>query len=510
YRGSIVHLEPATKYEIELSIEKINQKRLLEVETMSDEFKIAKRIDLPATQDGTYTITEGGSAETGYVLYAPAEGTEAKWDGKNETDAQLKIAASYVIVKGLTLTNSKIHGIQLMDVNNIVIDGCDISGWGQNDPRDGWGVNLQSAIYSKSKQLRTVIIQNCKLHHPRSDSNSWRETTYTGSKHPRGPQGISFLGGQGHYIVRYNKIYSDLDHMFNDSMGEVHNFSFGGFPNRDSDIYDNYVANCWDDGIEIEGANMNVRVWHNYINTTWGAVGAASPSLGPVYFWRNVYAESRAGITTDASGYRGHYLFKLGNENLQWVRGKMYIFHNTSLQPPAYAGHYAPCGAQSGIVFTSDKKLAENITSRNNLIHLRLNGALAIRDTQKTPSNDFDYDMHNGKVSAKEGSEAHAIVAEPTYERAPDGRLWLAPGTAGHDAAIRIPNFNDNFTGKAPDMGAIETGTTEQKPSTWPEFPEPAKAVDADKKPEPAPDAAAAPEPQQQAEPNAAPAVNQE
>ena len=34
------------------------------------------------------------------------------------------------------------------------------------------------------------------------------------------------------------------------------------------------------------------------------------------------------------------------------------------------------------------------------------------------------------------------------------GRL---PHTPGQDSgAIRIPNFNDNFKGKAPDMGAVE------------------------------------------------------
>ena len=341
--------------------------------------------------------------------------------------------------------------------------------------------------HSQSTKLSDIIVQYCELHHPRSDSNSWREKLYSGGSHPRGPQAICFKRGQGGYIIRYNRFYSDLDHMFNDAIGETKNFSFAGFPNRDSDIYGNFVSHCWDDGLEIEGANMNVRVWDNYIDYTWGAIGAASPSLGPVYFWRNVYGVSRAGITTDASGYRGHYLFKLGNENLRWVKGKMYIFHNTALQPPAYAGHTAPSGAQSGIVFTSNKKQAQNITSRNNVLHVRLPNSPAVRDTQLTASNDFDYDLYNGRIQAKEGSETNGIVGEPTYERAPDGRLWLAPGTLGHDAGVRIPNFNDDFVGAAPDMGAIETGTSSLKPETWPTFPEPAKAVEKDEMLPPAP-----------------------
>ena len=47
---------------------------------------------------------------------------------------------------------------------------------------------------------------------------------------------ICFKGGKGEYVIRYNRIHSDLDHMFNDSMGEVHNFGYDGFPNRDSDF----------------------------------------------------------------------------------------------------------------------------------------------------------------------------------------------------------------------------------------------------------------------------------
>ncbi|HBC88709.1 MAG TPA: hypothetical protein DCZ94_17345 [Lentisphaeria bacterium] len=476
YRGSIVHLDPNTKYEIELSIEKIGMKKVIETQTWNDNFPIAKKVELPAKQVQPFIISEGGSPEKGYVLYSPPAGAKVTWDGGNEALCNIKVDASWVIIRGLTLTNAKNNGIELGDVNHVVIEDCDISGWGQNDPKDGYGYNLQSAIYSKSKKLSQIVVQRCSLHHPRSDSNSWREKQANGNSHPRGPQGISFLGGQGEYVIRNNRIFSDLDHMFNDAMGEVHNFSYDGFPNRDSDINDNFVSHCWDDGLEIEGANMNVRVWNNYIDYTWDGIGAATTVLGPSYFWRNIYAVSRAGPKTDASGYRGHCFFKLGNEDIKWSMGRMYVFHNTSLQPPPYAGHEAPSGAQAGITFTGDKKQQENIITRNNIFHLRINDEKSVID-YSTPSNDFDYDMHNGRVIAKEGSESHGIKAEPVYERATDGRLWLKPGSTGHDTALRIPNFNDDFAGNGPDMGAVETSSKNPKPSTWPEFPAPSSAI---------------------------------
>jgi hypothetical protein len=374
------------------------------------------------------------------------------------------------------------HGIKLGDVHHVVIEKCDISGWGETGA-DGQAKNLNAAVYGSSAANANIVVQHCELHHPRSDSNSWnQQRPGTTSSHPVGPQGIVLKGSGGGHVIRFNRITSDMQHMFNDGMGETKNFSYRGFPGWDTDIHDNFVSHCWDDGLEIEGANMNVRVWNNYIDMTYGALGAASPSLGPVYFFRNVYAVSRKHEGNSSNDLRGHYLVKLGNETATWVRGRMYVFHNATLQPPPFAGSpERSSGAEAGLVFTSDKKQAENIVSRNNVLHMRKSEDWAIRDTQRTASNDYDYDLYDGKTMFRDGSEAHGVAASPQFEAAPDGRLWLAAGSPGHDAGERLPNFNDGFVGKAPDMGAVEHGDTAPKPPLWPAFPPPvvrgAKAV---------------------------------
>ncbi len=473
YRGSIVGLDAGSTYEVKLALDG-GVERVFTVDTWSEDFKIARTVELPPVIGDGYTITEGGSEEGGYVLYVPQGGAEAVWDAQNGSAFNIKVDASWVIVRGFTLKGGKNHGIALGAVNNVVIEDCDISGWGETRS-SGQAINLNSAIYSSSTSLERIVVQNCDLHHPRSDSNSWSEKRPgSNSSHPEGPQGITFKKGKGLFVIRNNRIYSDIDHMFNDGMGETGNFGYGGFPNRDSDIYNNFVSHCWDDGLEIEGADMNVRVWNNYIDMTYGAIGAAAPCLGPVYFYRNVYAVSRKHSGTSANDYRGHYLVKLGNEKPKYTRGRMFIFHNTALQPPAFEPDNGPksSGAQSGIVFTSSKKTQKNMTTRNNVIQTRDEGNWAILDQKNTYSNDFDYDFYQGRIKAKAGSEQNAIIGTPIYERAADGRLWLAPGTPGHDAAVIIPNFNDDFVGEAPDMGAVETGTSEPKPSTWPVFPE--------------------------------------
>ncbi|MDF3129058.1 hypothetical protein P0Y35_07615 [Kiritimatiellaeota bacterium B1221] len=469
YRGSIVLLESGTPYEVKLTFDG-QLERIVEAQTRSDNFKIAKRVELPATQTETFVITEGGSESEGYVLYEMPEGSA--WDLADQAVANIEVQASYVILRGLTLKGAKNHGIVLKNVTDVVIENCDISGWGETRA-SGQAKNLNAAIFANAKGLERITIQHNDLHHPRSDSNSWNQKRPgTNSSHPEGPQGIVFRGGQGGHVIRFNRIYSDFDHMFNDGMGETKNFSYGGFPVKDSDVHDNFVSHCWDDGLEIEGADMNVRVYNNYIDNTYGAIGAAAPSLGPLYIFRNVYGVSIKHNGTNPNDYRGHYLVKLGNEKPQWTHGRMYIFHNTNLQPPAFEGFTdLTSGAQSGIVFTSNKKTQKNIVTRNNLLDVRKDRDWAIRDTQLTESNDFDYDMHDGRTMYKEGSGANNIIANPTYRRTENGLLELVPGTPGHDAGARIPNFNDGYVGDAPDMGAVETGV-DRRPALWPEFPE--------------------------------------
>ncbi|MDF3129059.1 right-handed parallel beta-helix repeat-containing protein [Kiritimatiellaeota bacterium B1221] len=468
YRGSIVQLDAGSDYEVKLKLQD-GEERILQTRTRSDKFKIARTVSLPASTDEIFTITEGGSESEGYVLYEAAP--DAVWDADNQLDHQVKVDASYVILRGLHLKGAIQHGIVLGDVTDVVIEHCEVSGWGRTR-ENGEAVCYNAAVFSQGENLERITIQYNDFHHPRSDSNSWKQRRPNGSFHPEGPAGIAFFEGQGGHVIRFNRIYSDMEHMFYDVLGGRKNFSYSGFPVKDTDIHDNFISHSWDDGLEIEGADMNVRIYNNYIDMTYGAIGAATASLGPLYIFRNVYAVSRKHEGTDPNSYRGHYLVKIGNENLKWTHGRIYIFHNTSLQPPPFEGFSdKSSGAQAGIAFTSKKKTQRNIVSRNNLIHLRKPSDWAIRDTQLTPNNDYDYDMHDGKAMYAEGNGRNNIQASPVYRRRNDGLLELVPGSPGHDAGQRLPNFNDDFAGKAPDMGAVETAGSTAKPELWPEFP---------------------------------------
>lgn len=467
YRGSIVGLKSGTSYEVELALAS-GAAQQLRFTTWSDQPKIARVVTLPEKIAGTYTIREGGSAAEGYVVYAPAPGRTVEIDGRGVDDVNVRVEASHVIVRGLVLRNARRHGIDLGAVSDVIIEHCDISGWGENI-EDGFGRDFDSAIYHRTEDdaprtLRRVVIQHNRLHHPRSNSNSWLQArpTNRNSRHPMGPQGITFVNGDGEIVIRHNRIYSDFEHMFNDAMGEFHNFGYTGFPGRDSDVYGNRVSHCWDDGLEIEGANMNVRVWANVIDWTFDGIGGAATALGPCYIFRNVYLHSRRGPGDSETALRGQYFLKLGSDPKRALtaRGRMYVFHNTVLQPRDTNGK--PAGAERGLYLTSKEKHQTNIVSRNNLLWLRDEKGAAVFDGQKSPENDFDHDLLNGSVSAAPGSEAHGIVATPVLGAPLDvRRAWsmtLQPGSPGHDAGVPLPNFNEGFAGAAPDIGAFEAG----------------------------------------------------
>jgi len=450
YRGSIVNLDPGRVYEIELELLKTGTEENFVAETWSEDFPIAKTVYLPVgTTSQTLEITESGSPD-GYILYtAPSGG--AVIDVRHSRDYCITVNASYVIIRGLDLRGANVYGIRLYNCHDVVIEQCDISDFSSIED-DGWG-NRGSAIFSNSSRLARIIVQRNIIHNPYSDTNSWSEyRAKYGSYHPRGPTAIGFVKSAGNHIIRYNEIYSDEDHYFDDCMGAGNN----NFPNRDSDIYGNYIANCWDDGIEAEDDNCNVRIWGNFIEWTFVKIAVAPTTIGPVYVWRNVAGVARADdIHSWNDVSRGGFL-KTNDGG-----GKTYVFHNTLLQPGQPRGTLYPLGCGRGLGW-GGRML--NTTSRNNILHVADPRYPGIKDctgvTYHDALGDYDYDLFNSHNEVYAGAEPHGIKGVPIYDPDNgDGDFMLDRSSPGYDAGAVIPNFNDNYSGAAPDLGAHEAGS---------------------------------------------------
>jgi hypothetical protein len=467
-RGSLVHLSPGSAYEVRLKTRDGKQSEL-KAATWREEFPVARTVTLPAgTSAQPLAITQGGSA-SGYVLYqANPAGTTI--DAQNAHPSNVTIAAPYVILRGFTLKGAQRDGIDLRKgAHDVVIEGNDISGWGRfyTKSSGGWdiGVDMDSGIRARCEKsgadtsLERIVIQRNRIHDPRYGANSWSWG------HPAGPQGITFSYCGGNHVMRYNEVTSsDPHHYYNDAIGGEDNFTATGFPNYDTDIYGNVIQGAWDDGIEAEGGNRNVRIWGNYVDLTGTGIASTVTHHGPLYIFRNVYNRSRmmSQRTPDADD-RGP--FAKSGSGSDFGGGRRYVFHNTLLQAPPADGAALPQGAGSGLQGQSNQPLT-NTVSRNNIWHVWKPNWESIQQTPAGGGNDADFDLYNGAIKANAGAEAHGIKGTPIYERGhgwqsgAGGRYQLAPSSPGYDKGVRIPNFNDDYRGAAPDIGAHEAGTS--------------------------------------------------
>ena len=136
----------------------------------------------------------------------------------------------------------------------------------------------------------------------------------------------------------------------------------------------------------------------------------------------------------------------------KWMTGHMYFFNNTSFQA-------ADDGADG---LGGSSRVIKHCVTRNNIFHVRKSDTHSI-STGGGVDNDFDFDLLSGRHP--DGQERHGVSGVPRYAPGAGfdletrrGTFQLAAGSPGHDAGSVIPNFCDAFAGKAPDMGAHESG----------------------------------------------------
>ena len=264
------------------------------------------------------------------------------------------------------------------------------------------------------------------------------------------------LYGRGH-VVRYNRISR-----FSDALA-IANF---GPPMKDVrmhcvaiDFHNNDLSFAQDDGIEADYGCHNVRVYRNRISNAHTGLSAQPFYGGPCYFIRNeMYAITSLPL-------------KLHN----YCTG-LEIYHNTCVS--ARQGFQSFHKWQNGLLF-------------NNLF---LGGARYAMETGSiTPYTRLDHNGYRQNESVRflkwfdgstwgrypsveafyraTGHEKHGIrvdydifvnarqpVEGKTYIPG-DAGLQLKKGAPAVDAGKMLPNVNDVFTGKAPDLGCYEQGT---------------------------------------------------
>jgi hypothetical protein len=268
-----------------------------------------------------------------------------------------------------------------------------------------------------------------------------------------GFHGVS-LTGAGH-VVAYNLMVNLADAIHGSQHGRL----------SASDIHNNDIHVCTDDGIEADYGDTNVRVFRNRITNCFAGITGQPINGGPLYVFRNAI-------------YNVQYSpFKLHNHT-----SGILLFHNTSVS--------------AGVAFDirPATETVSNVVTRNNLF---VGGAgYALHSTGQMIACDFDSDGYGGFNGWFGGP--FALWNGETYETPEDaqqsGHLYrkhgvvvvdpdeafgqnferpefvetvypaeynpprLATGSAAIDAGVALPNFSDGVTGNAPDLGCCEFG----------------------------------------------------
>ncbi len=477
FRGSLVDLQPGTVYEIELqypgaqspaketspdpSAPEGRSNARLVVSTRAEPAPAATGEELyvapdgddanPGTKERPFRTIQNGAdqARPGDVVRIRAgtypEQVSIKRSGvpgryitfKNEGDGKVVVDGArtrdhnvalagndYVRIQGLTLKDAKRSAVYVGEGSDHVLVEDNVI----LDPGSEY---FDSGVEVTSGCAGAVVRRNRIL---------FERGTYTG-----GRMGISLRKTNGGHVVCQNVIQGNG--LIKDGVGGESNFEINGGPFRDSDIYENTISGCQDDGIEAEGGNINVRIWGNRIRDCLVGLAVAPVIKGPCYVWRNV-------LTGNGSA------FKLG-EGDRKGHGALFLYHNTVYSARARSAGYAGAGGQG---------LFQNVRARNNL--LTVNGNL-FYDNRKERSNSYDYDLlhgldperfmywgKNNKIGLVEaqalGFWRHAVTGDPHLARPDAGDYALREDSPAIDRGEKIPGFNDDFKGKAPDIGAFE------------------------------------------------------
>jgi hypothetical protein len=289
------------------------------------------------------------------------------------------------------------------------------------------------------------------------------------------------LSGQGH-VVCYNSTENFWDHIniFTNALADPKL----GQQARSIDFYNNDMRFAHDNFIETDGGMANIRVLRNRIFHSpfsgWAWPLSLQPVYqGPAYFIRNIVYNTAGGKTTFKNLGRG-----------------LVAFHNTSTATIALGG---PGRDMRNNAFLPIATLPEDIPERKRPHTLSMR---RLRDNQILDYNaylrgDFGYPPYQAQLSRRDtrnlatlaqlsevlGIEAHGVelkdysvfvdVPVPGYVFAyrsvedPETIQWLpsdapdftpAEGSPLVDAGVVIPGINEDYVGKAPDIGAIERG----------------------------------------------------
>ena len=429
--------------------------------------------------DGTMSLTLKGTPEKPITIKAAGDG-EVIFDGDNNHRLFDVMASRYHIFENLTFRNTdvaifagqkEVSGAVGLTVKNCRFENIGFGVWTENADSSDFYI-ADNIFIGRDDRFRLIGWGG----RPRTpDKISWEEPLYKSHRM------VSYYAikvyGPGHVIAHNSIAY------FHDSIG----ISTYGTPPEDPhrrassiDIYNNDLHMSNDDFIEADGGVHNIRIFNNRgTNASMGGLSAQPVFGGPAYYYRNTLYNVPRGVA-----------LKFGGKP-----AGLFVWHNTIICENQIGGTAANMHFRNNLFLGRDnpEKGISNIGNSHSVASSDYNGYRPNKGVKEQykwfspPAGEINYQPGGddwvvastlADFQKRTGQEKHSIEIDydifeqlsPPDQANPfkayhamDLNPRLKPKSRPVDAGVVIPTVNDDFVGKAPDLGAHEVGAPEIK-----------------------------------------------
>jgi hypothetical protein len=449
---------------------------------------------LGTVSSGTYFLTQSGTADRPIVIKGAGDG-DAIFDGDGAYNLFNVMAANFNYFEGLTIRNTELA---------IWAGQKNITGSSGLTVRRCRFENVGRAIYTDWSGSKDFYIADNVMIGRFNPNYLMGFTGRTWQNLPEfNPKLVSEYAvkvyGSGH-VVAYNAIANFHDGVDVATYGnpdsvasETGTGSSTPIPDRmpvSIDFYGNDISNVEDNCIEADGGAHNIRVFRNRCFNHGHRALSVQPAFGgPVYFIRNIVYHAPEGgavkFTASSAGilvYHNTFIapvkpMLLAASNVHFrnnlVLGKSETLEtfavetNTNYSSSDYNGFRPNEGAEFSFEWsTPPMSMMANFPGEPGKLSTQQQSALEAKAREVRRFKTLK------EYAAATGQDRHSVLVDydvfvnvrppgpdpRTLYKPADFDFQLKPGSVAVDAGGPLPGIDDDFTGRAPDLGAYEVG----------------------------------------------------
>ena len=334
----------------------------------------------------------------------------------------------------------------ILNGRHILVDGLEVRYFGKYGIRVNGSDNViqnstihhqDVGIYAYGKDIDNTTIQDNEVY----QTSVWRWPWHMTKGTRYEVDNIAARAGRG-TVIRRNVLQGSFDGI---GLSVWEHLNEPGWI-QDTDINDNVIFNCGDDGCEPEGTCVNLRFFNNQIDNCLMVQSIAPVTVGPAWFINETYS----------NGWLGVLKIKVRTSGIVSLYNCTFYSGGWRRSVWDYGGDWKNLTFRNCIFSGTDYVFSDTGPARGGAVSFDY-------DCLFTPREDrfvrWEGNLYGDIAAFREaGYEKNGISADPAFIAPEERDFRLSPGSPCIDAGLHIPGINDDYAGDAPDMGAWESG----------------------------------------------------